>query len=117
MLNGKLHRRDLSNDTLIIGEKGVVNATVRAGIVLVSGEVVGNILGGERVELRGTARVYGDVEAPVVVARGRRALPGPLPDDQAPDRRRRDAARPLRPSPSKRSISSTSASSATSVVS
>jgi cytoskeletal protein CcmA (bactofilin family) len=45
----------------------VVNATVRAGIVLVSGEVTGNIFGSDRVELRGTARVFGDVEAPVVV--------------------------------------------------
>ena len=67
MLNGKLTGEIWSDDTLIIGEKGVVNASVRAGIVLVSGEVRGNILGTERVELRGTARVYGDVEAPVVV--------------------------------------------------
>jgi cytoskeletal protein CcmA (bactofilin family) len=67
MLNGKFSGEIASNDTLIIGEKGVVNATVRAGIVLVSGEVVGNILATERVELRGSARVSGDVEAPVVV--------------------------------------------------
>jgi len=57
----------ISTDTLIIGEKAVVNASIRAGIVLISGEVVGNVLAGERVELRGTARVFGDVEAPVVV--------------------------------------------------
>ena len=67
MLNGRLTGEISSSDTLIIGEKGVVNAAVRAGIVLVSGEVRGNILGTERVELRGSARMYGDVEAPVVV--------------------------------------------------
>src|SRR5262245_12736207 len=67
MLNGRFSGEICSNDTLIIGEKGVVNATIRAGVVLVSGEVVGNIMGGERVELRGNARVTGDVEAPVVV--------------------------------------------------
>lgn len=67
MLNGKLTGEVWSDDTLIIGEKGVVHASVRAGIVLVRGEVRGNILGTERVELRGAARVYGDVEAPVVV--------------------------------------------------
>ena len=67
MLNGKLTGEIFSNDTLIIGEKGVVNAAIHAGIVLVSGEVRGNILGTERVELRGSARMYGDVEAPVVV--------------------------------------------------
>jgi cytoskeletal protein CcmA (bactofilin family) len=67
MLNGKFSGEINSSDSLIIGEKGVVNATVRAGVVLINGEVIGNVFATERVELRGTARVYGDVEAPVVV--------------------------------------------------
>jgi cytoskeletal protein CcmA (bactofilin family) len=67
MLNGKFKGEITSNDTLIIGEKGVINAQIRAGVILISGEVVGNVLGLERVELRGSARVFGDVEAPVVV--------------------------------------------------
>jgi cytoskeletal protein CcmA (bactofilin family) len=67
MLNGKFKGEIISNDTLIIGEKGVINASIRAGVVLISGEVVGNVMGIERVELRGTARMFGDVEAPVVV--------------------------------------------------
>jgi cytoskeletal protein CcmA (bactofilin family) len=67
MINGKLRGEIQSNDTLIVGEKGVINAQIRAGIVLVSGEVVGNVVGLERVELRGGARVSGDIEAPIVV--------------------------------------------------
>ena len=67
MLNGKFSGEIVSSDSLIIGEKGCVNATVRAGIVLINGEVIGNVFATERVELRGTARVYGDVEAPVIV--------------------------------------------------
>jgi len=67
LLNGKFKGEIVSTDTLIIGEKAVVNASIRAGVVLISGEVNGNVLAGERVELRGTARVFGDVEAPVVV--------------------------------------------------
>ena len=67
MLNGKFKGTIQSTDTLIIGEKGVVNATISAGAVLISGEVVGTVLATERVELRGSARVFGDVEAPVVI--------------------------------------------------
>jgi cytoskeletal protein CcmA (bactofilin family) len=67
MLNGRFRGEIVSNDTLIVGEKGVINAAIRAGVVLINGEVVGNVLGSERVEIRGTARVFGDVEAPVVV--------------------------------------------------
>jgi len=58
MLNGKFKGEIFSNDTLIIGEKAVVKASIRAGVILISGEVVGNVLGTERVELRGTARVF-----------------------------------------------------------
>jgi len=67
MVNGKFHGEIDSHDTLIIGEKGVVNASVRTGTLIVSGELVGNVVALERVELRGGARVFGDVEAPVVV--------------------------------------------------
>jgi cytoskeletal protein CcmA (bactofilin family) len=67
MINGRLRGEIHSNDTLIVGEKGVINASIHAGVVLVSGEVIGNVVGVERVELRGSARVTGDIEAPIVV--------------------------------------------------
>ncbi len=67
MLNGKFSGEIHTGDTLIIGEKGVINANIRAGNVVISGEVTGNVKATERVELRGTARVFGDVEAPVIV--------------------------------------------------
>ena len=67
MLNGKFKGEISSNDTLIIGERAVLQADVRAGRLVVNGEVTGNLSALERIELKRTARVYGDVEAPVVV--------------------------------------------------
>ena len=67
MLNGRFKGEINSEDTLIIGERGVVQADVRAGRVQVSGEVTGNVRATERIDLKRTARMYGDVEAPVVV--------------------------------------------------
>lgn len=67
MLNGKFRGEIASTDTLVIGEKAVVHAHVRAGIILVSGQVVGNLVATQRVELHGAARVFGDIEAPIVV--------------------------------------------------
>ena len=67
MLNGKFTGEITSTDTLIVGEKATVNATIRVGTVLVSGEVVGTIVAGERLELHRLARVFGDVETPVLV--------------------------------------------------
>ena len=67
MLNGTFSGEIASSDTLIIGDKAVVNADIRAGQVVISGQVVGNVRAAERVELKGHARVFGDIEAPIVV--------------------------------------------------
>ena len=67
MLNGRFKGDISSTDTLIIGEKGVVTGDIRAGQVLISGEVAGSVFCTERVELKRTARVFADVEAPLVV--------------------------------------------------
>jgi cytoskeletal protein CcmA (bactofilin family) len=67
MLNGHFKGNISSTDTLIIGEKGSVTGDIRAGQVLISGEVVGSVFCTERVELKRTARVFADVEAPLVV--------------------------------------------------
>jgi cytoskeletal protein CcmA (bactofilin family) len=67
LLNGKFQGEIASPDTLIIGERGVVNASVRAGTLVVNGELVGNVHASERVELSGKARVFGDLESPILV--------------------------------------------------
>ena len=66
-VNGRLRGEIISNDSLIVGEKGVVNASIHAGIVHISGEVVGDVNASERLELHDRCRVYGDVEAPIVI--------------------------------------------------
>jgi cytoskeletal protein CcmA (bactofilin family) len=87
LLNGKFQGEIASPDTLIIGERGVVNATVRAGTLVVNGELVGDVHASERVELSGKARVFGDLEAPVVVLaegglfEGRCRMPKPETSD------------------------------------
>ncbi|MFQ5847990.1 MAG: polymer-forming cytoskeletal protein [Candidatus Methylomirabilales bacterium] len=67
LLNGTLQGEVVTTDTLIVGEKAVINATIRAESVVIMGEVVGNVQANARVELKGSARVFGDLEAPVVV--------------------------------------------------
>jgi cytoskeletal protein CcmA (bactofilin family) len=67
LLNGRVRGEITSTDTLVVGEKGVVNAMIRAGVVEVSGEIVGNISASDRIELHANCRVYGDIEAPVVI--------------------------------------------------
>src|ERR1035437_7425411 len=62
MLNGRFSGEIVSNDRLMVGEKGTGRPSTRAGVVVSEGEVVGNNNATARVELHGKARVYGDIE-------------------------------------------------------
>ncbi len=67
VLNGKFQGELLSSDTLIVGESGDLKADVRVRVAIVSGQLSGQIIAQERVELRSTARMYGDIVTPVLV--------------------------------------------------
>lgn len=67
VLDAKFQGEITSQETLVIGERGVVHATVQAATLVVRGEVIGNVTASERVELKGSARVTGDIEAPIIV--------------------------------------------------
>src|SRR5437870_3820240 len=67
MLDAKLRGEIVAKDTLVIGDHGVVEATVRAVVLVIRGRLVGKVTASERVELKSSARVTGDVEAPVIV--------------------------------------------------
>ena len=67
MLDAKVRGEITSKDTLIVGDRGVVHATVRAATVVVRGQVVGRVTASVRVELRSGGRITGDIEAPIIV--------------------------------------------------
>lgn len=56
-----------SNDTLIISEGAVINADINANVILISGNVKGNIKAGSRVEIRRPARFEGTVTSPSLI--------------------------------------------------
>ncbi len=67
MLDAKFSGEITSKDALVIGEKAVVRADVRTASLVVRGELVGNVTASEEVVLESSARVTGDIEAPVIV--------------------------------------------------
>ena len=67
LLNGRFRGELESTGTLVVGQKGVLEAEITGSVVLVSGQVRGNILATDRVELKAGARVVGDIQSPVLV--------------------------------------------------
>jgi len=67
VLNGKFQGEINSGGTLLIGEKGELHANACVGVIIVGGTVNGNITARERVELRSSARIFGDIVTPVLV--------------------------------------------------
>ena len=58
---------DGKNGTLIVGENGVIDASILVSTIVVSGEVRGDIHAEDRIEIHPPARVFGDIMAPIIV--------------------------------------------------
>ena len=63
-INGAFKGKIYSPDTLIIGEGGRIDGEVDAGVVIVSGEVQGNIKARHRLEIHRPAVLKGDIWTP-----------------------------------------------------
>ncbi len=66
-VDGKFTGEIRGEGMLIIGEKGVVQAEIQAGVVMVRGEAKGTIRAKNRIEAYAPAKIYGDLHSPVLV--------------------------------------------------
>ncbi len=65
-IDGKFEGNVKTNDTLIIGESGIITAEVGAGTVICKGKVKGAISASKKVELLSSSHVIGNVRTPVL---------------------------------------------------
>ena len=63
-IDGKLSGEIFSNDVLVVGEGAEVSAEIDVGVIIVEGNVNGNIRAKRGVELHAPARVRGNIETP-----------------------------------------------------
>jgi cytoskeletal protein CcmA (bactofilin family) len=66
-IDGHFKGTIISDSTLVIGDKGKVEADIKVGNILINGEVKGTIQAKERVEIHSQGRVFGTVIAPKLV--------------------------------------------------
>ncbi|MGI9592341.1 MAG: bactofilin family protein [Myxococcota bacterium] len=63
-IDGKFRGEISSENTLIVGESGEIEASIRSKTISISGSVDGDVTAANKVVLHKTARVNGNVESP-----------------------------------------------------
>jgi len=66
-IDGHFRGEISSENTLIVGETGEIEANIRSKTVMISGAVVGNVTATRQLVLHKTARLQGNVETPSIM--------------------------------------------------
>jgi cytoskeletal protein CcmA (bactofilin family) len=63
-IDGKMDGEVHTDDTLIIGENGTLEADITAGTVICRGKIKGTIKASKRIEIHANSEVIGEISAP-----------------------------------------------------
>jgi cytoskeletal protein CcmA (bactofilin family) len=66
-IDGEVDGEISAKDSIAIGESAVVTAQIKASSVMVAGKVSGDIVATQKIEIRPSAKVIGNLTAPVLV--------------------------------------------------
>lgn len=77
-------RVDLPNNQFTVGPDGKVRAEIHAKLVVVIGQVTGNIIAAERVEVQATGVIHGDIKAPRLIVHEGAVINGSIEMSKTP---------------------------------
>lgn len=66
-IDGQVDGEISANDSVAIGESAIVTAQLKAASVVIAGKISGDIIASKRIEIRPTAKVFGNLTTPVLV--------------------------------------------------
>jgi cytoskeletal protein CcmA (bactofilin family) len=62
-IDGSFEGEIESQGTLFVGKSGLVKAEIHVGNIIIEGKIEGNITCDDKIELRSTAKMFGDIQA------------------------------------------------------
>lgn len=83
-IDGRFRGEISSENTLIVGESGEIEASIRSKTVAISGSVTGDICATTKVVLHKTARVHGNIETGSLVVEDGAEIDGQIKMGKAP---------------------------------
>lgn len=105
VFDGKIEGEIISNATLTVGKSANVVGEVKSKSVIINGSVQGNIDVAERVELKATAQLIGDLRAARIIIEDGATFVGK--SEVSPNKSsapRTDSSRPSAPEPAKKGV-------------
>jgi cytoskeletal protein CcmA (bactofilin family) len=66
-IDGKMDGEVNTDDTLIVGENGVIEADINAGTVICRGKIKGTIQASKRIEIHANSEVVGNIATPALL--------------------------------------------------
>jgi cytoskeletal protein CcmA (bactofilin family) len=66
-IDGRLKGEIFTEGTLIVGESAVIASNIHVSHIIVSGEIRGNIVASDRIEIHAPGKVFGNIQAPTVI--------------------------------------------------
>jgi cytoskeletal protein CcmA (bactofilin family) len=66
-IDGRLKGEIFTEGTLIVGESAVIASDIHVSHIIVSGEIRGNIVASDRIEIHAPGKVFGNIQAPTVI--------------------------------------------------
>jgi len=66
-IDGRFTGEIFTEGTLIAGESAIIKSEIHVSHIIISGEIRGNIIADKRIEIHAPGKVYGNIQAPVVV--------------------------------------------------
>ena len=66
-IDGKMDGEVNTDDTLIVGENGVIEADINAGTVICRGKIKGTVQASKRIEIHANSEVVGNISTPALL--------------------------------------------------
>ena len=66
-IDGKFTGEIYSEGTLSVGETAVIRSDIHVSHIIISGEIRGNIIADNRIEIHAPGKVFGNIQAPAVI--------------------------------------------------
>lgn len=66
-IDGHFTGEIFTEGTLIVGESAVIKSDIHVSHIIISGEIRGNIIADNRIEIHDPGKVFGNIQAPAVV--------------------------------------------------